>query len=163
MCLWAAAKLLTLRRLEADDQRGSSVARGSRNRTARQGRCGKATKIGAATWQVTGFASNHILFAPMRASACAALASLCLLPSAVGDGLRVALHAQSKYELHGWVAGSEITTAALARALRARARPLRAGDLSVSREQRERQALQHKQEPKPRQENQDRTSLAKPS
>ena len=57
----------------------------------------------------------------MRASACAALASLCLLPSAVGDGLRVALHAQSKYELHGWVAGSEITTAALARALRARA------------------------------------------
>ena len=46
----------------------------------------------------------------MRASACAALASLCLLPSAVGDGLRVALHgARSRSTtppLHGWVAGS---------------------------------------------------------
>eukprot|EP00949_MAST-11_sp_MAST-11-sp1_P003945 g3945.t1 len=32
--------------------------------------------------------------------------------------LRVALHAQSRYDEHGWVAGSEITTAGIMRALR---------------------------------------------
>ena len=34
-------------------------------------------------------------------------------------GLNVALHAQSRYTEHGWVAGSEITTAGLLAALRA--------------------------------------------
>ena len=35
------------------------------------------------------------------------------------EGLRVALHAQSKHSEHGWVAGSEITTAGIKRALEA--------------------------------------------
>ena len=43
---------------------------------------------------------------------------------AAKDGLAIALHAQSKSSLHGWVAGSEVTTRGLRRAL------LRRGDVA---------------------------------
>ena len=42
---------------------------------------------------------------------------LLLCATAAGRPLRVALHAQSRYEVHGWVAGSEVTTAGLQRAM----------------------------------------------
>ena len=37
------------------------------------------------------------------------------------DGLVIGLHAQSKSSLHGWIAGSEVTTRGLQRALLQRA------------------------------------------
>mmetsp|Transcript_12517 Transcript_12517/g.37213 ORF Transcript_12517/g.37213 Transcript_12517/m.37213 type:complete len:91 (-) Transcript_12517:1304-1576(-) len=49
-----------------------------------------------------------------------ALALAWLGPARGEQGLAIALHAQSKSEIHGWVAGSEITTRALREALLAR-------------------------------------------
>ena len=48
-----------------------------------------------------------------------------VVADAAKDGLAIALHAQSKSSLHGWVAGSEVTTRGLRRAL------LRRGDVAI--------------------------------
>lgn len=36
--------------------------------------------------------------------------ALIIMVTDAGNGLKIALHAQSRYDSHGWVAGSEITT-----------------------------------------------------
>ena len=53
----------------------------------------------------------------MRKNASHPFFLLLLCATAAGRPLRVALHAQSRYEVHGWVAGSEVTTAGLQRAM----------------------------------------------
>ncbi|CAM9671021.1 unnamed protein product [Ectocarpus fasciculatus] len=55
------------------------------------------------------------------AGAAAAAAAAAVVPKAATgrEGINVALHAQSNYAVHGWVAGSEVTTSGLRRAFEA--------------------------------------------
>jgi len=53
----------------------------------------------------------HLLFVFIRSITCGGLCEL-------DGGLNIALHSQSRYADHGWVAGSEITTAGILAALR---------------------------------------------
>ena len=55
---------------------------------------------------------------PSRTGPAAVESSTAQTTPKLGPGLRIALHAQSRHSEHGWVAGSEITTAGIMRALR---------------------------------------------